>query len=213
MLMQNKRFLVGYKTFFGLLGLSSVALEITVGIQRGIFNPGNFFSYFTVESNIFAAIIFLCGAAVLWRGGREGKTLALFRGAATLYMVTTGIVFGVLLSGYDPSTLTLVKWDNTVLHYIIPVAVLVDWLIDPPVNKIVFKKALVWLAFPLVYLVYTLIRGPIAGWYPYPFLNPDQQHGYAGIMVTALGITATVALIAFMLTKISGTKSKKRKTT
>jgi hypothetical protein len=200
--MQKNLFFVGYKLFFGLLGTIAIFTEIIVGLGRGVLIPANFFSFFTIEANIFAAIIFLIGGFALLRG-KTYKYGALLRGAATLYMITTGIIFGVLLSGYDPTLLTFVPWDNIVLHYIIPVAVFADWLIDPPKIRLSFKKVLVWLIFPFTYLAYTLIRGAITGRYPYPFLDPANQHGYAGIAVTTVGITVTVLVITWMLTLVT----------
>lgn len=125
----------------------------------------------------------------------------MLRGAATLYMVTTGIVFAVLLAGIEGIVLTAVPWDNIVLHYIIPIAALVDWIIDPPRSRIGFKKALVWMIFPLVYVVYSLLRGPLVDWYPYPFLDPTTQ-GYGGVAVVSVGIAATVLVLIWLLTRL-----------
>ena len=47
---------------------------------------------------------------------------------------------------------------------------------------------------PAAYLVYSLIRGPIVDWYPYPFLNPDEVGGYGGVAAYAVGIAALAAL-------------------
>lgn len=199
-MIQNKNLLATYKLVFGLLGLSAVVTEIIVLVGRGSFAPANFFSYFTIESNIFAAAILLLSASGLLSS--KPLLVALLRGAATLYMVVTGVVFAVLLSGYDAATLTAVPWDNVVLHYIMPVALLVDWLIDPPSKQISFKRAIVWLAYPLVYVVYSLVRGSIVGWYPYPFLNPATG-GYAGIAITSLGIAGTVLVLSWFLVRFT----------
>src|SRR3990167_9169997 len=123
----NKNFLVGFKVFFGLLGLSAVVTEMVVTIGRGTFRPENFFSYFTIESNIIAGVVFLISAWMLFKG-RKSSTLDFSRGAATLFMTITGIVFATLLSKLDVQ-LTAVPWDNTVLHYVIPMAILADWVL------------------------------------------------------------------------------------
>jgi hypothetical protein len=31
-----------------------------------------------------------------------------------------------------------------------------------------------WLIFPIVWVVLTLVRGAVDGWYPYPFLDPGN---------------------------------------
>ena len=52
-----------------------------------------------------------------------------------------------------------------------------------------------WLIFPAVYLVYSLCRGPIADWYPYPFLDPDHGSlGYWNVAITSVGILITIVV-------------------
>ena len=45
----------------------------------------------------------------------------------------------------------------------------------------------VWLSliFPICWLVFTLIRGPIVDFYPYPFLDVDE-HGYPRVLLSSL---------------------------
>jgi hypothetical protein len=193
-----------YRLFFGVLGLSAVATEITVLIYRNSFVPSNFFSFFTIQSNLLAAAVFLAGAVLLLRGKRKGVP-DMWRGAATLYMVITGVIFMLLLSGLDSIPLTAMPWDNTVLHYIMPIAVLADWIMDPPKRKIAFRKAVPWLAFPIAYLVYTLIRGHYTEWYPYPFLNALDK-GYATVLSTAVIVALFVTGMAWLLTRVSARK-------
>jgi len=189
-----------YKLFFGILGISAVVTEIAALVERGVFKPENFFSFFTIESNIFAAIMFIVSALAI-SAGVKSKPLDLLRGAATLYMVVTGIVFAVLLSGIEGITLTAVPWDNMVLHYIIPVAVIADWFIDRPHHKLTFRDGIVWLIFPVAYVAYSLIRGSIVGWYPYPFLNP-ATNGLEGVIITSIGIAGLGVLLTFILTRV-----------
>jgi hypothetical protein len=200
-MVKNKKLLVFYKILFGLLGLSAVVTEIVVLMHRGTFVPANFFSFFTIQSNVFASVIILGGATMLLRGKRH-DSYDLWRGAATLYMVVTGIIFALLLSGLDAGALTAVPWDNTVLHYIMPIAVFADWLMDAPKRSIVFRQALLWLLYPIAYLAYTLIRGHVVAWYPYPFLNIHEK-GYIAVLSVGVGIAAVVAMLAWLLTKVN----------
>jgi hypothetical protein len=114
----------------------------------------------------------------------------------------------VLLAGIEGVTLTAVPWDNVVLHYIMPVAMLIDFLIDRPERKIPFKKSLLWLLFPIIYVAYSLIRGTMIGWYPYPFLNPSLK-GYGAVGLTVLGLLILALLLIWIITKLPS----KRKTT
>jgi hypothetical protein len=200
-MVKNKKLLISYKLFFGMLGLSGVATEIIVLIYRGTFVPGNFFSFFTIQSNVFASVLLLVGAALLLK--RKGLYACdMWRGAAVLYMSVTGIIFAILLSGLDTGVLTAIPWDNTVLHYIMPLAVFGDWLIDTPKRRILFRQAIVWLAYPIVYLLYTLIRGHFAAWYPYPFLDVSEK-GYIAVLSASVVVAAVVAGLAWLMSRIS----------
>jgi len=198
-MVKNKKIIAGYRVLFGALGLSAVITEVTVLVHRGIFVPANFLSFFTIESNIVAAAVLLYGALVIMRKGGRGYDM--LRGAAVLYMAVTGIVFAVLLSELDANVLTAVPWDNTVLHYIMPLAMFGDWLLDPPKTRVPFKKALVWLVYPMAYLIYTLVRGRIVGWYPYPFLNA-REHGYASIVLVSAGIAGVVYGLSWLIVRV-----------
>lgn len=189
--------LVIAKTGLALIGLSSIIIEVATSLERGRFNPANFFSYFTIQSNIIIIIALLVSAFMLY-AGRTSKRLDYFRGAAAFYIAITGVVFSVLLSGLDPAALTAVPWDNFVLHYLIPVVGILDWIIDRPHTKLVFSKALLWIVYPIAYLAYSLIRGGLVNWYPYPFLDVSQ-HGYFSVlgMCAAIAIFGIVAIYGF----------------
>jgi len=204
----KRNYVVGYRVFFGLLGFSAIVTEIATIAARGTWDPWNFFSFFTVEANILAVISFLIGAFYLY-AKKKSKKVDYFRGAVTLYMVITGIVFSVLLSGLEGVELTAVPWDNVVLHYIIPVAIALDWIADRSV-RVSFKKALSWLVFPIMYLVYSLVRGPIASWYPYPFLDPANG-GYGKVLLTSLIIAVVGIVLVYVVTRFSAnTKTSKK---
>lgn len=198
--MDRRRSLVLGKTLFAFLGFSALVTEVATLVARHRFAAANFFSYFTVEANTLAVISLMVSAfAVATRMSRRG--LVLFRGAVALYMTTTILIFIVLLSGYPSSELTAVPWDNTVLHYIMPIAVILDWLVAGRVQPIRYSSALTWLLFPAGYLVYSLIRGPIAHWYPYPFMNP-ATHGYLGVLLTSVVIAVVLAAITVAIASV-----------
>lgn len=179
---------------FGLLALSSIIIEIVVLKNEGLLNVGNLFSFFTIQSNIFAALFLIYFGIT----NNQSAKLSIVRGAVTLYMLMTGVIFAVLLSGLENVRLTAVPWDNLVLHYIMPFVLVCDWLLDPPKSKIPLKAIGLWALFPIVYVVYTLIRGSIVSWYPYPFLNPSTS-SYLQVGIISLIIAMFVILAAFGL--------------
>jgi hypothetical protein len=51
--------------------------------------------------------------------------------------------------------------------------------------------------------VYTLTRGALTGWYPYPFLDPDLESA-GSIIATCLTITALFGVLAAAISWRSG---------
>lgn len=169
---------------FALLALGAVGWQLVLHLRAG-HSPLNFFSYFTNLSNLFAALVLLAaasGAALTQRPGFD-----LLRGAAAVQMALVGLVFGALLRDADLGDLR--PWVNTVVHMVMPVVVVADWLLAPPQSRLRPRHLAAVLVFPTLYLAYTLARGALLGWYPYPFLNPAQVGGYGGVALYAAGIT------------------------
>lgn len=108
-------------------------------------------------------------------------------------MVITGIIYAVLLANIDVGVAD--PWTNNVVHRIMPVVLLLDWILAPPRRQISESRSLTWLLFPLVYGIYTLIRGPVVDWYPYPFLDP-RERGYPALAVGLVVLTVAFALMA-----------------
>lgn len=207
----NTRLLIAYKVFFALLGFAALVTEVAVLVDRGTFNLVNFLSFFTVQNNILVFITLLPSALVL-ASKKSPRWLDILRGLSTVYILVVGIGFAVLLSGLQGVALTAVPWDNTVLHYIIPVALLVDFIIDRPKKRISFKTGLVWIVYPLIYVAYSLIRGAITGWYPYPFLNPANG-GYGSIATAVSGLVILGIALIWLVTWVSvfGASHSKKK--
>ncbi|MEV7023775.1 Pr6Pr family membrane protein [Kitasatospora sp. NPDC093558] len=151
----------------------------------------NFFGYFTVLSNLAGVVVLALGG---WAGLTGQRPLpGLVRGAVVLYLVITGLVYGTVLAKY-PEQLAI-PWVNDVLHRVMPLVVLADWLIDPPERRLRPRAGLWWLGFPLVYLVYTLLRGWAVGWYPYPFVDPAVHGGYRRVAGACFLIAAAFVLV------------------
>ena len=206
-MMHRKTFLIGYKTFFALLGLSAIVTEIATLAERGYFTPLNFFSYFTIQTNILVFITLLLSALALAAG--KGGRFDVLRSAATVYILVVGIGFSLLLAGMEGIVLTAVPWDNTVLHYIIPAAMLIDFLIDRPKRALSFKKSLAWLLFPVLYVTYALTRGAMTGWYPYPFLNPATS-GYGSVALTIISLFVLGLILIAVVTWLTAHKKRSK---
>jgi hypothetical protein len=180
-----------YRALAGLAVLVAIAYQVGKGLEHRGFSPTDYFSYFTVLSNLFAAAIFLYGAVYVT--GPRSRTMEVLRGAAVMYMLTTGIVYAVLLSGQHVTY----PWVNTIVHRIMPIAVAADWVIDPPRLRLELRQTILWMGFPLVYIAYTLIRGAIASFYPYFFVNPNRHGGY--LLVAGDCVAISIGMIGLIL--------------
>ena len=206
----NDRLLALVRIGFGLLVLAAIAYQAWTLIEDGVFDPTRFFLFFTILSNLFAAGVFL-------EGGRRqlaGKLPVpdLWRGLAVVVMTVTFVVFAVLLRGLQEELQTNIVWVDSVLHRVMPVAVMADWLIEPPHGRLTFRRALVpWLAPPLLWTGVTLIRGAIDGWYPYPFLDPADG-GYGTVALYAIGILGLLLAVIWLTATVgTGLRERRRK--
>lgn len=159
----------------------------------------NFFSFFTIDSNVGAVAVFAIGAVCLIKGKGDSRWFTLLRVSVVAYMTVTFLVYNLLLRGITlPQGLTL-AWSNEVLHVIAPLVIILDWFFAPGRQRLEWKDLRVIVAFPIIWVVYTLIRGPLANddlagkatWYPYPFLNPAlSPEGYWSVLFYVIIIAA-----------------------
>jgi len=182
---------------FGVLGAVALLWIPVRNIDSATFSLANYLSYFTVESNILGVIALLVGGLL----APQGRGWQLFRGAATLYMLITMVVYAVLLSRID--VMLNDKWINDVMHRYLPLVLLLDWLLVAMPQRLRPSPQLIgqWLIFPLVYGVYSLIRGPIVDWYPYPFIDPRQQ-GYLSMAIGLVVLTLVFAALAVAMASL-----------
>jgi hypothetical protein len=198
----------------------------SLGIQNrsGVFI--NFFSFFTIDSNVGAVVVFAIGAVLLIRGGGAGgagdssldpRWFALLRASITTYMVVTFVVYNLLLRGIDLPQGTTVPWSNEILHVVAPLLIIVDWFFAPGRRRLEWKNLWIIVAFPIVWVIYTLIRGPLAyndvahkpTWYPYPFLDPSlSPEGYLSVLLYVILIAGVIIGTGAGVIRVSRTRER-----
>lgn len=216
--------------------LAAIAVQLTVTITNAVERGrdvgttlANFFSFFTILSN-FGAVIVLVWAA-LWfltrRRRADVATLVQPRGLAvvlasvTTYMIITGIVYNALLRfvplpiGSEP-----VPWSNEVMHLVAPLFLLADLFVAPARRALAPRTIWAIIAFPIVWVVYTLVRGPVVTdptgappwWYPYPFLDPHAfDNGYVGVALYVVGIAAAIVAVGVGVLWVSRRAGERRR--
>jgi len=190
----------------GQLGTSLAYWRDVVGIVDPTIQLVNFFSFFTIESNLLAVGVLVAGAVILLvRRGEDPRWFLVLRLCVVTYMVTTGIVYNLLLRGIELPQGSTLPWSNEILHVVGPVWMLLDWLLAPGRRPLAWSTAWIVVAFPIVWAGYTLIRGPLTPdavlgrdhWYPYPFLDPGlAPTGYWSVALYIVLIAAVIGLTA-----------------
>ena len=177
-------------------------LMLTAETTNGFSKAGlltNFFSYFTILSNLLVALTLILPA-----GSRLSTPAA--QSAIAVYIFIVGLVYNLVLRQvWSPQGWQLVA-DN-LLHVAVPVLYVAWWYYFIPAKAVHWKNLPAWLLFPAVYLAYSLVRGAQVDWYPYPFLDV-QQFGYSKVAINAAGVLLAFLAVGFLLIALN--RNKKR---
>lgn len=151
-----------------------------------------FFSFFTILTNLIVALT--ASAIAFFPSSRLGTFAARskLQAAVAVYIAIVGLIYSVFLrTVWDPVGLQALA--DHLLHDAMPIGYLVYWILFAPKSWVSWTEPFAWLAYPIAYVAYSLIRGAIVGWYPYWFVDVTQL-GYP----TALTNTGFV-LLAFLI--------------
>lgn len=144
-----------------------------------------FFSYFTILTNTLVAIYFSCIFFVKNQKKLINKPGVLT--AITIYIVMVGLVYQIALRHlWQPQGLQMAV--DELLHSVIPILVIIFWSMYESVKPVNYSQILKWTIYPLLYLIFILVRGIFSNFYPYPFVD-----------VVNIGIAKTLTNSAILL--------------
>lgn len=201
-----------FRAVFAVIGWFALALQYWLSITT---NPDrttaeltlNFFSYFTVQINILAALALT--APVLAPNSTLGRFTAGegFRTAIAMYIAVVGVTYHFLLSHvWDPQGWLFVA--NGLLHYVMPIVFVLDWLLFVPKGRLRWIDPVKWLSFPLIYVIWTLIHGYASGWWPYWFVNVPEL-GLSRTGLAFLGLIGFFLVVGTVLVAIDRTVGRR----
>lgn len=163
---------------FGLcIGWFAVLSQFVLMIQNrqtDIFETAvRFFSFFTILTNTLVALYFT--TSVL-KTKKFLPKLLLKDGtitAITAFILIVGLVYQLVLrSIWEPTGLQFIV--DELLHTIIPLYMLGYWFFNVKKLDLNPKAVFNWLLYPLIYIVFIMVRGSFSNYYPYPFLNVSE---------------------------------------
>jgi hypothetical protein len=189
MALDTSSFQKALAAIIALLAWASLILQFYLKTGSAI----NFFSFFTVQCNLLIALTLSFSFIMKDSAVARFFTSPGTRAAIAVYIFIVALVYNTVLRGLVP----LESWGllaDTMLHVVIPILYLLFAVFFIPGNTLHWKDCLSWILFPLCYLIYSLIRGSINHWYPYPFLNADE-HGYTKVFMN-IGVMLLIFLAA-----------------
>lgn len=185
----------------GVLIAAAVVVMIRDQVAHDAFVPGEYFAYFTIQTNLLDVVVLALGAVLLLARGRQSAGYSTLRACAAAYAVLTGVVYNLLLRGLPAAPgdfVTTIHWPNEVVHVVGPLYLAIEWVLhrsQPVPGRSLGALVGAGVAYPVVWVLATLVRGSVTGWYPYDFLDPGGPAGPTGVAAYVAGISAFIALL------------------
>lgn len=156
-----------------------------------------FASYLTIWSNVLVA-----WSALTLALGRDRDT-RIWR-ALRLNAVAICFGGGIVHFFFLRPLLDLEGWNlvaDRLLHVVVPLLAVLGWAAFGPRGRASRSDLAPFLVVPVLWLGYTLVRGAIVDWYPYPFVDV-AEHGYGVVAVNCLGVSALMLGIAWLAVRL-----------
>ncbi|MEV4711196.1 Pr6Pr family membrane protein [Micromonospora sp. NPDC049374] len=195
----------------------TIVISVLAGVVLTALGPATvtgLLPYFTIQSNLAVGLV--AGYAV-WRARRgrpdppDGLT-----GAVTLYITITAVVYHLVLANPaspfampQPDRALGEAFGNQFLHTVVPLLAVADWALLGRHGLLRLRHALWWLAFPLGYLGFALVRGLLVHRYPYPFLDAAEL-GYVGVGIVSACLAVVFWLLGLLLVGTDRTLTRLR---
>ncbi len=185
-------------TLTALAALAGVVIQlfVTASLKTGFFKTStartlNVLVFFTIQSNIIVGVTSLLLALDPTRSSLAFKA---WRLSGVIAIAITGLVYHTVLARlFDLESWALVA-DN-LIHTVVPIMGVLGWLIFGPrgqTSRLVVRLSLL---FPVSWLVFTLIRGAIVHFYPYPFVDAAAI-GYVRVVINSVWLAVIYLALA-----------------
>jgi hypothetical protein len=195
-------------TLFAIIAWLAVLTQFDLMIENSVASvletTIRFFSFFTILTNLLVAVYFTLSLirqknGSLWVVNKPGTLTAV-----TVYISIVGLIYQLILRHtWEPKGMQMIV--DELLHTVIPVLVIVFWYLYEDKSALAYRQIPKWLIYPIVYLVYILIRGSFSNFYPYPFVDvtslglSEVLINSAGLIVLFVGISALYVKLGKMI--------------
>lgn len=190
------------RIWFGAL-TSLLTITITVNIvlsaqdKTGPFDTAlaraiNTLCYFTIWTNILVAAVSL---VFVIKPKLDSRLIRVLQLDSFVCIIIVGVVYYKMIAPTD--TLHGLEIQvNLILHAISPILFIIGWLIFMPHDNPNIKTVLLALIYPIVWTIFSLIRGAIIHYYPYSFMEV-RDIGYSGALMNMNVLTVVFISLFF----------------
>lgn len=192
---------------------ATVVIGAIVGVvlshysARGFMGGNSTFLYFTIQSNLWIAILDTIALAMMLRGGSTRRCYSLAQLIFTVSITLTGVVFCFVLAptmapgtAFGPA--------NVLTHVVVPTAAVVDFVVCRK-SYVFHRTDAVYPTLPALYYLAFASIGYVMDWpfgegvnYPYFFLNwgaPVGAFGFSGEFPFMGVVYYILAILAFLI--------------
>ncbi|MGB6176865.1 MAG: Pr6Pr family membrane protein [Methylocella sp.] len=158
----------------------------------------DYFSFFTIETNLLVALVLTIFCAR--PQAEQFLTRPSVKSALVVYIIIVGGVYAVLLRNlWHPHGLRLLA--DVALHDAIPFLYPFYWLAFLRKGSLRWSDPAWWLVYPVLYFLYSMLRGAAFGTYLYPFFDVARL-GFAQVLVNGIVLLAVFIGLGAGLTAI-----------
>ena len=169
--------------------LVTMAIQIADRVVNNVFDPWEYFSYFTIETSMMNIVVFVVGGVLALRRPSDTVLFTTIRMATLAYAIVTAGVYNLLLRDGPGDGFHALAWPSEVMHVWMPLLIVLDWLVSPGRPALPWRSLSVVMIYPVAWLAYSLVRGAVSnGIYPYPFLDPATD-GWGSVIAYIVGLS------------------------
>ncbi len=183
--------------------LGSVVWQITDRLAHDLFRPAEYFAYFSIQGTLICAVMLAVTGVRSFQGLSDTKLITISRLSSTVYVVVIAVVYNALLRGLPGDARDAgYNWPqvpNEIIHVWGPIFMLLDWLLVAGFSSVRLRAAFWVVVYPLAWILFSVIRGNIDGWWAYWFLDPTDEGGVTGMLTYIFGIAALMIGLGFVL--------------
>ena len=166
------------------------------------------FSFFTNLTNL--VVIFMAGALLVGKGWLYNWFKSpVVQSAWCLYIAFVGLGFWFILGGPQNVSAWYLWIPELTAHTLSPILGVLFWYRCVEKGEVNGRHPFIWLIYPLAYLFYWLIRGPLVGYYPYFFVDVNLL-GYGGVAIWSGALIVVFLVLGSIMWRVDVWQANKQ---